>query len=152
VHKPGCVYAYSNCHRLYLTREMLPAHSKRGRNSLLNAYLVIVTAVILIAVVVSTYLETRRRERIERSVIEKAIATVGMQLPTLAQQRTRLVQEKWSEEIRYFLVDYLRPTLSSEELNFLHENFLALAAAIERAIDAAMLDQNKPTSTANVRV
>lgn len=100
---------------------MLPAHSKRGRNSLLNAYLVIVTAVILIAVVVSTYLETRRRERIERSVIEKAIATVGMQLPTLAQQRTRLVQEKWSEEIRYFLVDYLRPTLSSEERNFLHE-------------------------------
>ena len=119
---------------------------------MLNGYLVIVTAVVLIAVVVSTYLETRRRERIERSVIEKAIAAVGMQLTTLAQQRTRLVQEKWSEEIRYLLIDYLRPTLSSEERNFLHENFLALAASIEAAIDAEMLDQNKPTSTANVRV
>jgi hypothetical protein len=119
---------------------------------LLNGYLVFVTAVVLIALVVSTYQETQRRKRIERSVIEKAIAAIGMQLTTLAQQRTRLVQEKWSEEIRYFLIDHLRPTLSSEERNFLHENFLALAAAIERAIDAEMLDQNTPTSTANVRV
>ena len=111
---------------------------------MLNGYLVFVTAVVLIAVVVSTYLETRRHERIERSVIEKAIAAVGKHLITLTRQRTRLVGEKWSEEIRYFLIDYLRPTLSSEERNFLHENFLALAIAIERAIDAEMLDQSRP--------
>ena len=119
---------------------------------MLNGYLVIVTAVILIAVVVSTYLETRRHERIERSVVEKAMAAVGKHLTALTRQRTRLVREKWSEEIRYFLIDYLRPTLSSEERNFLHENFLALAIAIERAIDDEMLDQNTPRSSANVRV
>lgn len=48
------------------------------------------------------------------------------------------MQEKWSEEIRYFLLDHLRPALSREELDFLHENFAALALAVERALEAAM--------------
>jgi hypothetical protein len=116
---------------------------------LLNGFLVFVTTIILIVMVVSTYRETRRREGIERSVVEKGITALGKHLTTLARQRTRLVGEKWSEEIRYFLIDHLRPTLSPEERNFLHDNFMALAKAIEGAIDAEMLDQSTPS--ANVR-
>jgi hypothetical protein len=99
------------------------------------------TALILIALVVSTRLEVRRRERIQRSVIEKMEAAIEKRFITLTEKRTRLVQEEWSEEIRYFLIDQLRPSLSREERYFLHENFAALALAIERAVEAAMIDQ-----------
>ena len=76
----------------------------------------------------SKWLETRKRDHIKNCVIQKTNAAI---------EKT-FIQEKWPEEIRYFLLDHLRPALSREELDFLRENFAALALAVERALEAAM--------------
>jgi hypothetical protein len=100
-----------------------------------NPFVVVLTGVILIALRVSEWLETRRHDRIKRSVLEKTNAAIEKHFTTLAAKRTELVREKWSEEIRYFMLDHVRPALSREELGFFHENFTALALAIERAVE-----------------
>jgi hypothetical protein len=106
-----------------------------------NPFVVVLTGVILTALTVSAWLETRKRDRIKRSVLEKTNAAIEKHFMTLAGTRTQLVQEKWSEEIRYFMLDHLRPALSREELTFFHENFAALALAIERAVENATLER-----------
>jgi hypothetical protein len=103
-----------------------------------NAFVLVLTGVILIAFRISEWLAIRRGDGIKRSVLEKTNAAIEKHLATLHRKRTHLVQQKWSEEIRYFMLDYVRPTLSREELGFFHENFAALAAAIEKAIENAM--------------
>lgn len=115
-----------------------------------NLYVVVLIAGMLIVLAVSEGLETRRRDRIKRSVIEKTNAVIERQVAMLARKRMQLVQEKWSEEIRYFLIDHLRPILSREELDFFHENFAALTTATERALDKAMLDQKAAAPSANM--
>ena len=107
-----------------------------------NPFVVVLAGVILIASTVSAWLETRRRDRIKRSFLEKANAAIEKHFITLTGKRTQLAQEKWSEEIRYFLLDHIRPALSREELVFFHENFAALALAIERAVQNATLERS----------
>jgi hypothetical protein len=103
-----------------------------------NPFVIVLTGIILIALRVSERLETRRRDRIKRSVLEETNAAIEKQFTALATKRTELVQEKWSEEIRFFMLDHIRPGLSREELGFFHENFAVLAVAIERAVDNVM--------------
>jgi hypothetical protein len=107
-----------------------------------NAFVVVLTGIILIAFRVSEWLAIRRGNRIKRSVLEKTNAAIEKHFATLARKRTQLAQQKWSEEIRYFMLDDVRPTLTREELDFFHENFAALAVAIERAIDNAIPERS----------
>ena len=115
-----------------------------------NLFVVVLITVILIALAVSKALETSRRDRIYRSVIDKTNAALERHFAVLAEKRTRLAHEKWSEEIRYFLLDHVRPVLSREELDFLHENFANVALAVERAFEAAMLAQKTAAPSANI--
>ncbi len=81
---------------------------------------------------------------------DKVETRIGGRYSDRAQLRPLLaLGERWSEEIRYFLIDHLRPMLTREELDFFHKNFAALAVAIEKAIEAAMLDQKRASSSAN---
>lgn len=105
-----------------------------------SPFVVFLISLILIALTVSNWLETRKRDRVKRSVLEKTNAAIEKRFTTLARIRTQLAQEKWSEEIRYFMLEDLRPALSQQELDFFHENFAALALAIEKAVENAMLD------------
>ena len=91
-------------------------HSALARVS--NPFVVVFTGVFLIALTVSEWPDTRRGDRIKRSVLAKTNAAIEKHFMTLAAKRTQLAREKWSE------VDHIQPALSPEELNFLHEEFL----------------------------
>ena len=99
---------------------------------------VVLTVVTLIALTVSERLETRKRGRIKKCVIEKTNGVLEKHFKVLSEKRFQQTREKWSEEIRYFVLDHVRPVLSREELRFLHENFAAVALAVERTVEAVM--------------
>ena len=101
-----------------------------------NLIVVILAAIALIVLSVSGALETRRRERVQRSVVEKTNSALEKHFKTLVEQRTRLAKDKWSEVVRYFMIDHVRSLLSREERVFFHSNFAAVALAVERAIEA----------------
>ena len=111
---------------------------------------VVLTVVTLIALTISGGLETRKRDRIKKCVIEKTNGVLEKHFKVLSEKRIQLTKEKWSEEIRYFVLDHVRPLLSREELGFLHENFAAAALAVERAIEAVMGHQIAAVSPADV--
>jgi hypothetical protein len=115
-----------------------------------NLFVALLITVILIALAVSKALETSRRDRIYRSVIDKTNAALERHSAALAEKRTQLAHEKWSEEIRYFLLDHVRPVFSREELDFLHQNFANLALAVERAFEAVMLEQKTAVPSTNI--
>jgi hypothetical protein len=109
-------------------------------------FVVILMTLTLIVLSVSGSLETRRRERVQRSVVEKTNAALEKYVKELVGQRMQLAKDNWSEAIRFFIVDHVRPVLSREELVFFHENFAAIALAVERAIEA--VDQTAEASPA----
>jgi hypothetical protein len=92
-------------------------------------------------------LEARRREYIQRSVVEKTNSALEGHFKTLAGQRTQLAEDEWSEVVRNFVLDHVRPLLSREERAFFHRNFAAVALAVERAIKAVDSDARGPTSS-----
>jgi hypothetical protein len=106
------------------------------RGILTNLFVVILMAAALIGLIISAALETRRSERIQRSVVEKINSALEDQFNTLGEQRTLLAKDKWSELVRYFMIDHVRPLLSQEERVFFHKNFAAVALAVERAVKA----------------
>ena len=118
----------------------------RGVGFLSYLFVVILVTVTLIVLSVSGSLETRRRERVQRSVVEKTNAALEKYVKELVGQRMQLAKDNWSEAIRFFIVDHVRPVLSREELVFFHENFAAIALAVERAIEA--VDQTAEASPA----
>jgi hypothetical protein len=103
---------------------------------LTNLFVVILVAAALIGLIISGALETRRRGRIQRSVVEKINSALEKHFDALTEQRTQLSKDRWSETVRYFLIDHVRPLLSQEELLFFHSNFAAVALAVERAVEA----------------
>ena len=92
-------------------------------------------------------LETRRRECIQRGLVEKTNRALEGHFKTLAGQRTQLAEDEWSEVVRNFVLEYVRPLLSREERAFFHSNFAAVALAVERAIKAVGPDVGGPASS-----
>jgi hypothetical protein len=89
----------------------------------------------LIGLIISAALETQRRERIQKSVVEKTNSALERHLKALTKQRTQLSKDRWSETVRYFITVHVRPLLSQEERVFFHKNFAAVALAVERAVE-----------------
>ena len=75
---------------------------------------VVLTVIALIALTVSGRLQTRKRDRIKRCVIEKTNSILEKNFEALSEKRIQLTKEKWSEEVRYFVLDHVRPALSEK--------------------------------------
>jgi hypothetical protein len=85
---------------------------------LTSLFVVTLMAAALIGLIISGALETRRRERIQKGVVEKTNSALEKHFDALTEQRTQLSKDKWPELVRYFIIDHVRPLLSQDELLF----------------------------------
>ena len=90
-----------------------------------NLIVVILMAVALIVLSVSGALETRNASA-SKGALSKRQTALEKHVKTLVEQRTQLAKDNWSEAIRLFIIDHVRPLLSREELVVFHRTLQPL--------------------------